>query len=192
MLNQRGATMTQATNLGFPRIGLKRELKAALEGFWSGKQTEAQLQQTAKDLRARHWKLQKDAGLDHIPSNDFSYYDHVLDTILMIGATPAAYGKSADLHTYFAMARGHQTACCGGHAHKASDKPSDVSALEMTKWFDTNYHYIVPVFEKDQEFKLASQKPVDEFLEAKKQGITTRPVLLGPVSFLTVGKRKDH
>src|SRR5580704_6958297 len=101
--------MTKATNLGFPRIGLKRELKAALEAYWSGKQTEAQLQQTAKDLRARHWKLQKDAGIAHIPSNDFSFYDHVLDTIALTGATPAAYGGKNDLHTYFAMARGHQT-----------------------------------------------------------------------------------
>src|ERR1700733_9405691 len=171
MLNQRGATMTQATNLGFPRIGLKRELKAALEGFWSGKQTEAQLQQTAKDLRARHWKLQKDAGIDHIPSNDFSLYDYVLDTILMTGATPAAYGTKADLQTYFAMVRGGK----------------DAPALEMTKWLDTNYHYIVPVFEADQTFQFAGTKPVDEFLEAKALGIITRPVLLGPVSFLSLG-----
>jgi len=184
--------MVLATNLGFPRVGLKRELKAALEACWSGKQTQEQLQGTARELRARHWKLQKDAGLAHIPSNDFSFYDHVLDTILMTGAVPAAYGKNIDLHTYFAMARGHQTAGCGhAHAHK-SDKPSDVPALEMTKWFDTNYHYIVPVFEADQTFRLASTKPVDEFLEAKKLGIVTRPVLLGPVTFLSVGKRRDH
>ena len=182
--------MVLATNLGFPRVGLKRELKTALEACWAGKQTPEQLQQTAKELRARHWKLQKDAGLDHIPSNDFSFYDHVLDTILLTGAVPAIYGKNADLHTYFAMARGHQTSACG-HAHK-SDNPTDVPALEMTKWFDTNYHYIVPVFDKDQSFHLASTKPVDEFLEAKALGITTRPVLLGPVSFLSVAKRRDH
>src|SRR6202046_4052793 len=126
--------MVLATNLGFPRVGLKRELKTATEAYWSGKQTEAQLQQTARDLRARHWKLQKDAGINHIPSNDFSFYDHVLDTILLTGAVPAAYGKNADQHTYFAMARGHQSTCCAGHAHSNSDKASDVPALEMTKW----------------------------------------------------------
>src|SRR3984957_11610388 len=169
--------MVLATNLGFPRVGLKRELKTATEAYWSGKQTQEQLQQTAKDLRARHWKLQKDAGLDHIPSTDFSFYDHVLDTILLTGAIPAAYGKKADLHTYFAMARGHQTSCCG-HTHAKSAKASDVAAFEMTKWFDTNYHYIVPVFEADQSFSLASTKPIDEFLEAKALGITTRPVIL--------------
>ena len=98
--------MVLATNLGFPRVGLKRELKSAIEAYWSGKQSEAL--KSAKDLRARHWKLQKDAGLEY-PSNDFSFYDHVLDTILMTGATPPPYGKNADLHTYFAMARGHQT-----------------------------------------------------------------------------------
>ncbi len=184
--------MVLATNLGFPRIGLKRELKSALEAYWSGKQTVEQLQQTAKELRARHWRLQKDAGLDHIPSNDFSFYDHVLDTILLTGAVPAAYGKNTDLHTYFSMARGHQTTCCGGHVHAASDKPTDVPALEMTKWFDTNYHYIVPVFDANQSFRLASTKPIDEFLEAKALGITTRPVILGPVSFLSLGKRRDH
>ncbi len=182
--------MVLATNLGFPRVGLKRELKTALEAYWSGKQTIENLQQTAKDLRARHWKLQKDAGLDHIPSNDFAYYDHVLDTILLTGAIPPAYGKNADLHTYFAMARGHQTTCCAGHKH--GDQATDVQALEMTKWFDTNYHYIVPVFEADQAFRLATTKPVDEFLEAKALGITTRPVVLGPVSFLSLGKRRDH
>jgi len=183
--------MVLATNLGFPRIGLKRELKSALEAYWSGKQPIENLLHTAKDLRARHWRLQKDAGIDHIPSNDFSLYDHVLDTILLTGAIPAAYGTKADLHAYFAMARGHQIACCG-HAHTKSDQSSDVPALEMTKWYDTNYHYIVPVFEADQNFRLAATKPVDEFLEAKALGIVTRPVLLGPVSFLTLGKRRDH
>ncbi|MGE3622886.1 MAG: 5-methyltetrahydropteroyltriglutamate--homocysteine S-methyltransferase [Bdellovibrionales bacterium] len=183
--------MTLATNLGFPRVGLKRELKMALEACWSGKQSQDQLQQTARELRARHWKLQKDAGINHIPSNDFSFYDHVLDTIMLTGAVPAAYGSKADLHTYFAMARGHQSAACCGHDHGKGDK-ADVTALEMTKWYDTNYHYIVPVFEKDQNFKLSSTKPIDEFNEAKALGIATRPVLLGPVSFLLLGKRRDH
>lgn len=183
--------MVLATNLGFPRIGLKRELKTATEAYWAGKQSLDDLQKTAKELRARHWKLQKDAGLDHIPSNDFSFYDHVLDTILLTGAIPAAYGTKPDLHTYFAMARGHQTSCCAGHTH-AKEGATDVQALEMTKWFDTNYHYIVPVFEADQNFRLASTKPIDEFLEAKALGILTRPVIVGPVTFLRLGKRRDH
>src|ERR1700722_7646734 len=104
--------MVLATNLGFPRVGLKRELKFALEAYWSGKQTLGQLQATAKELRARHSKRQKSAGIEQIPSNDFSFYDHVLDTILLTGAVPAAYGKKSDLHTYFAMARGHQNKAC--------------------------------------------------------------------------------
>jgi len=183
--------MVLATNLGFPRIGVKRELKTALEAFWSGKQTDEQLRETGRQLRVRHWQLQRDAGIDQIPSNDFSFYDHVLDTILLTGATPPAYGTKADLHAYFAMARGHQTSACG-HAHAAGEGDDDVSALEMTKWFDTNYHYIVPVFDAQQKFTLASTKPVDEFLEAKALGITTRPVILGPVSFLRLGKRRDH
>lgn len=183
--------MVLATNLGFPRIGLKRELKTATEAYWAGKQPVESLLNTAKELRARHWKLQKEAGIDHIPSNDFSFYDHMLDTILMTGAIPAAYGQKADLHTYFAMARGHQNTCCG-HSHATTDHPSDVQALEMTKWFDTNYHYIVPVFEAQQKFRLATTKAADEFLEAKALGITTRPVIVGPVTFLTLGKRRDH
>jgi 5-methyltetrahydropteroyltriglutamate--homocysteine methyltransferase len=184
--------MVLATNLGFPRIGLKRELKTALESFWSGKQTADDLQAAAKSLRARHWQLQKDAGIQHIPSNDFSFYDHVLDTILLTDAVPDAYRHGDDLHRYFSMARGHQADSCGhGHSHSHAHG-SDTVALEMTKWFDTNYHYIVPVFSADQQFKLASTKAVDEFLEAKALGITTRPVILGPVSFLALGKRKDH
>ena len=182
--------MVLATNLGFPRVGVKRELKLALEAYWAGKQTAEQLAATARELRARHWKIQKDAGLSHIPSNDFSYYDHMLDTIQWTGATPASYGKAADLHTYFAMARGHQgDTCCAGHPAGGT---TDAQALEMTKWYDTNYHYIVPVFEAAQDFHLASTKPVDEFLEAKALGILTRPVLVGPVTFLTQGKRRDH
>src|SRR5213076_1531968 len=130
--------MTIAHNLGFPPLGAHRELKRATEGYWSGKVPQAALLQTGAELRAAHWRLQRDAGVDLIPSNDFSYYDRVLDACAMVGAVPTRYGWSGgsfDLDTYFAMARGVQS---GGR---------DVTAMEMTKWFDTNYHYIVPEFE---------------------------------------------
>jgi 5-methyltetrahydropteroyltriglutamate--homocysteine methyltransferase len=174
--------MVLAASLGFPRIGLRRELKKALESFWYGETSEADLLSTGKELRARHWKLQKDKGIDLIPSNDFSFYDQVLDTTAMVGAIPNRYGWSGDrvdITTYFACARGRQT---GG---------VDVPAMEMTKWFDTNYHYIVPEFEAGQKFRLGSTKIVDEYLEAKALGIETRPVLLSPVSYLFQGKAKE-
>ncbi len=194
--------MVIAANLGFPRIGANRELKRALESYWKGELTEAQLELVAKDLRKSHWTTQKQAEIKHIPSNDFSYYDQVLDTTAMVGAVPARYqfsGNKVDLKTYFAMARGSQgeakphvhedgKTCTHNHGPDAS---LDVQAMEMTKWFDTNYHYIVPEFTKDQSFRLASSKPVDEFLEAKALGFHTRPVLLGPVSYLLLGKMKD-
>ncbi|MER2520881.1 MAG: 5-methyltetrahydropteroyltriglutamate--homocysteine S-methyltransferase [Bdellovibrionales bacterium] len=176
--------MSLATNLGFPRLGLRRECKTALESFWQGKTSEESLLKAAQELRARHWTIQKNAGLDHIPSNDFSLYDHVLDMIAMTGAIPDAYRNMQGLTAYFAMARGRQNRMSSGAI-------LDVPALEMTKWFDTNYHYIVPVFEAHQTFSLNSCKPLDEFLEAKALGIVTRPVLLGPVSFLKLGKRRD-
>ena len=169
------------TNLGFPRIGAHRELKKALESYWASKLSEAELLETAKKLRHQHWQWQQQAGIAHVPSNDFSLYDHVLDTTAMVGAVPRRYGWSGgtvDLKTYFAMARG-------------SSEGAGVTAMEMTKWFDTNYHYIVPEFEAGQTFRLASTKAVDEFLEAKALGIQTRPVLLGPISFLLLGKSKS-
>ncbi len=171
--------MVVASNLGFPRIGVKRDLKKAIEAFWKGEQTENDLQNTAKSLRSKHWQMQKNAGISLIPVNDFSFYDHVLDTIALLGAVPARYGFSGgnvDLKTYFAMARGAQGAGL------------DVPAMEMTKWFDTNYHYIVPEFSADQSFALSSDKIFSEVSEAKAQGFNVRPVLLGPVSFLTLGK----
>jgi 5-methyltetrahydropteroyltriglutamate--homocysteine methyltransferase len=173
--------MVLATNLGFPRIGARRDLKKAVESYWKGESSAADLQTTAKELRLRHWQLQKDAGLDHIPSNDFSFYDHVLDLTAALGAVPARYewkGGSVDLDTYFAMARGRQ------------QKGVDVTAMEMTKWFDTNYHYIVPEFEEGMDFKLSSTKIIDEFLEAKSAGIKTRPVIVGPVTYIFLGKGK--
>ncbi len=170
--------MAISTNLGFPRIGAKRELKRAVESYWSGQIGPDDLETTARELRLTHWTLQKDAGIDHVPSNDFSFYDQVLDTTCMLGAIPSRFGfrgDRVDMNTYFAMARGSNNA----------------RAMEMTKWFDTNYHYIVPEFEDGQTFRLTSSKVVDEFIEARDQGILTRPVLLGPISYLLLGKPKS-
>ena len=178
-------------SLGFPRIGPRRELKTALERYWSGQSDRAALLATAAELRARSWARQKALGVDHVPSNDFSFYDHVLDTSAMVGAIPALYGWNGgpvDLDTYFAMARGAQGEAHADCGHGCAHKAVDVPAAEMTKWFDTNYHYLVPEFSAGQSFALSSTKVVDEFLEAKAQGIHTRPVLLGPVTFLRLGK----
>ncbi len=167
-----------SANLGFPRIGVKRELKQAIEQCWAGMINEQELKRTAAELRQKRWKLQRDHGISHIPSNDFSLYDHVLDTAVMVGAVPPRYGwqgGTISLSAYFAMARG----------------TSDVTAMELTKWFDTNYHYLVPEFHTGQTFCLASTKPIDEFKEALALGILTRPVILGPVSFLLLGKSVD-
>jgi 5-methyltetrahydropteroyltriglutamate--homocysteine methyltransferase len=182
--------------LGVPRIGRRRELKFALESYWAGKSSAAELLDTAKALRAASWKEQQQRGVTKIPSNDFSLYDHVLDTIVLVGAIPARYGwKGGDvsLDTYFAMARGSQGHTEGeGCDHGCADAAHGVPALEMTKWFDSNYHYMVPQFTPDQEFALASSKPVDEFLEAKALGIHTRPVILGPVTLLKLGKSQEE
>ena len=170
--------MTQSANLGFPRIGAHRELKKAEEAYWRGDLSAAALQETARELRGRHWRTQKEAGIDIIPSNDFSFYDQVLDMSATVGAVPARYGwkeNTVDLDTYFAMARGR----------------NDVTAMEMTKWFDTNYHYIVPEFAGDQTFSFSSWKAVEEYEEAKALGIETRPVIIGPVSYLSLGKMKE-
>ncbi len=184
----------KTANLGFPRIGRHRELKFALEAYWLGKSDQATLLDTAKKLRAENWRLQKGKGIDIIPSNDFSLYDHVLDTAVMVGAVPAAYGwsgGSVDLDTYFAMARGstgNGHADCG-HAHHGHTH--GVPALEMTKWFDTNYHYLVPELQTDQTFELTANRPLDMFLEAQALGIHTRPVILGPITFLKLAKIRD-
>jgi 5-methyltetrahydropteroyltriglutamate--homocysteine methyltransferase len=170
-----------ATNLGFPRVGPHRELKRALEGYWAGRDSAADLEQAASELRRRRWSRQRGIGLDHIPSNDFSLYDHVLDTAVMVGAVPDRYrpeGSEVDLDAYFAMARGGKL------------RGKDVAALEMTKWFDTNYHYIVPEVSAAQQFVYTGHKAVDEFREAAEIGIITRPVLLGPISFLTLAKQR--
>src|SRR4051794_27742268 len=165
---------------GFPRIGRNRELKFAIEGYWRGQTSTDQLAATAKAIRVENWNLMQSAGIDLIPSNDFSYYDQVLDTIALVGAVPERYGwegGEVDLDTYFAMARGRQT------------DELDVTAMEMTKWFDTNYHYIVPELGPETEFSLSSSKPFDEHAEAMEEvGIDTVPVLIGPVSFLLLSK----
>jgi 5-methyltetrahydropteroyltriglutamate--homocysteine methyltransferase len=174
--------MARSANLGFPRIGAHRELKKAIESFWKGALTEAQLQTEAATIRKTNWQTQRDAGVDIIPSNDFSFYDQVLDHSALFGAVPARYnwkGGNVDLTTYFAMARGLQK---DGH---------DVVAMEMTKWFDTNYHYIVPELTKSMSFKLSSTKIFDEFSEAKALGIETRPVVIGPVTYLKLGKCRE-
>jgi 5-methyltetrahydropteroyltriglutamate--homocysteine methyltransferase len=188
--------MVLATTLGYPRVGTHRELKKALESYWKGQSDFAALEKTAAGLRAAHWKLQQAQGIEAIPSNDFSYYDLVLDQSVLFGAVPARYaafwdGKAATPDLYFAMARGAQTADCGGGCSHDHGAKKDVIASEMTKWFDTNYHYIVPEFAADQKFFLTSDKPVREYKEAKALGIETRPVLVGPISYLLLGKRAD-
>jgi 5-methyltetrahydropteroyltriglutamate--homocysteine methyltransferase len=181
--------------LGTPRIGPRRELKLALESFWSGATDEKALNETGIALRAANWARQKKLGVTVIPSNDFSFYDQVLDTSVIVGAIPDIYGWNGgdvSLATYFAMARGaeghaHDASC--GHAHQGNSH--GVPAQEMTKWFDTNYHYMVPELQRDQQFALASRKPISEYEEAKALGYQTRPVLVGPVTFLKLAKSAD-
>jgi 5-methyltetrahydropteroyltriglutamate--homocysteine methyltransferase len=174
--------MAKTAILGFPRMGKARELKRALEDYWKGELPQEKLLAVSQQLKQKHWQLQKKSKTDYIPSNDFSFYDQVLDTSIMAGAVPDRFnwpGDAIDLELYFAMARGRQ------------DNTGNVPAMEMTKWFDTNYHYLVPEFKSNQIFKLHSLKPVEEFAEAKALGIHTRPVLLGPVSYLLLGKMTD-
>ncbi|XP_054798675.1 5-methyltetrahydropteroyltriglutamate--homocysteine methyltransferase-like [Prosopis cineraria] len=161
--------------VGYPRMGPKRELKFALESFWDGKSSAEELQKVATDLRVAIWKQMADVGIKYIPSNTFSYYDQVLDTTAMLGAVPPRYnwnGGEIGFDIYFSMARGNAI----------------VPAMEMTKWFDTNYHYIVPELGPDVTFSYASHKAVNEYKEAKALGIDTIPVLVGPVSFLLLSK----
>jgi 5-methyltetrahydropteroyltriglutamate--homocysteine methyltransferase len=183
-------------NLGYPRIGPRRELKQATESYWSGRIGEEDLQKAASEIRASSWLIQKSAGIQWIPSNDFSFYDQILDACVLFGAVPERFGwdgKTVDLQTYFAMARGRTaksgaSGCCS-HDHVSS---AGIPAMEMTKWFDTNYHYIVPEWSENQTFRLSSSKPFDEFLEALSLGIKTKPVLPGPVSFILLGKGRGE
>ena len=162
----------ESTVLGYPRIGPQRELKKATEAYWAGRETAAGLEQTAAGLRRQTWETLRDAGLSDIPSNTFSLYDHVLDTAVMVNAVPKRFAGLEGLDAYFAMARG----------------ADGVTALELTKWFDTNYHYLVPELEQATDLRLVADKPVREYREARQLGIETRPVVLGPVSFLLLSK----
>ena len=173
--------MIKTHSLGFPRIGENRELKKTLEAFWSAKITETMLLESANKLRVDHWQAQADSGLDLIPVGDFSLYDQVLDTSAMLGCIPERFEhheKKVSLETYFRMARG------------CSATGEDVSACEMTKWFDTNYHYIVPEFIEHQTFKLSSDKLFDEVEEALLKGYCVKPVILGPLTYLWLGQVK--
>ena len=178
--------MVRSANLGYPRIGAHRELKRAVEGYWNGDLNQDDLRASARALRHANWTAQSESGLDFIPSNDFSYYDQVLDTCAMVGAVPPRFpwdGETVDLDTYFAMARGVQE-----REVDESQQGDGAKAMEMTKWFDTNYHFIVPELSPDTTFSLTSRRPVEAYEEALEQGIDTRPVLLDPVTFLMLGK----
>lgn len=164
--------------IGYPRIGADRELKFALQKYWKHEISAADLEQTAADLRLTHWKKQQDAGINLIPANDFSYYDNLLDTAVLLNVVPQRFRelRLSELDTYFAMARGFQS------------KKGDVHALAMKKWFNTNYHYMVPELDDSTVLCLAGTKPIDEFREAHKQGIPTKPVLVGPYTFLKLAR----
>ncbi|MDH1260737.1 MULTISPECIES: 5-methyltetrahydropteroyltriglutamate--homocysteine S-methyltransferase [Pseudomonas] len=174
--------MALAHSLGFPRIGRDRELKKAQEAFWKGELNEAGLRDVGRELRKVHWDLQKNAGIDLLPVGDFAWYDQVLSHSLMFGVIPERFrphdGK-ATLHTLFSMARGVSNTCCGeGHAQ------------EMTKWFDTNYHYLVPEFSVDQQFQLGWEQLFEETEEARALGHNVKPVIIGPLTYLWLGKTK--
>jgi 5-methyltetrahydropteroyltriglutamate--homocysteine methyltransferase len=183
--------MTIASNLGYPRIGPRRELKTALEAFWAGKTGEADLLAVAAALRAGGRTVQRTSGISHVASGDFALYDHVLETACAFGAIPGGYGWSgegpASLATIFALARGTR----GTDAERAAGIAGTATALEMTKWFDTNYHYLVPRLSADTRFRLNHDRWTAAYREGKERGTRTRPVLLGPVSFLLLSKMED-
>ena len=177
--------------LGFPRIGAARELKLALESHWRGEVSEAALEATGQQLRARHWALQRDAGLDYVTVGDFALYDQVANHIQLLGCEPARFHftpEQSPLARYFSMARGAATqaqhAHCG-HAHVAG-----TAALEMTKWFDTNYHYLVPELSPQTQFSLACERLLAEVAEAQALGHQVKAALIGPLTFLWLGKEK--
>ena len=169
------------TIIGFPRIGEHRELKFITEKYFRQEIAQKELLAAAKDLRAKHWKIVKEAGITEIPSNDFSHYDNVLDAAVHFNIVPQSVQALdlTDLEKYFALARGYQ------------GEKGDVRARPMKKWFNTNYHYIAPAIEKDTEIKLAGHKIFDEFQEAKDLGIITRPVLVGPFTLLQLTEFED-
>ncbi len=174
--------MLKTATLGFPRIGANRELKKAIESYWKGAISIDELKQISSEIKSKNWQTQEAAGIHFVPSNDFSFYDQILDSIALFGAIPDRFkfeGGNVDLDLFFAMARG------------AQKDGIDVTAMEMTKWFDTNYHYIVAEFNKNQKFILSSTKIFNDYLEAKNLGIETRPTIIGPVSFLLLGKTTE-
>lgn len=176
--------MALSHSLGFPRIGRDRELKKALEAYWKGELDEAGLQAVGRQLRAAHWQLQKEAGIELLPVGDFAWYDQVLTHSLTFGVIPERFRPPSGqptLDTLFAMARGVSNSCCGG-AH----------AQEMTKWFDSNYHYLVPEFTADQKFQLSWEQLFDEVAEAHSLGHKVKPVLIGPLTYLWLGKVKGE
>jgi 5-methyltetrahydropteroyltriglutamate--homocysteine methyltransferase len=172
--------MTIIHNLGFPRIGAQRELKRAVEAYWAGKSSQEELQAAGRELRARHWKIQADAGLDLIPVGDFAWYDHVLEWTALLGAVPARFGQPADapvsLDTLFRMGRGR------------APTGTPAAACEMTKWFDTNYHYIVPELTPAQTFRIARESLFEQIQEAQRLGYRVKPVIPGPLTWLWLGK----
>ena len=170
--------MALTHNLGFPRIGARRELKQALEAYWRGDIGDEQLKTTAAEMRKRHWLLQRETGIDLIPAGDFALYDQMLNMTALLGAIPARFnagGNEIGLDLYFAMARG------------TADQP----AMEMTKWFDTNYHYIVPEFDAQTTFRIASPQLFEEVAEAKALGLSPKEVLIGPLTYLYLGKETN-
>ncbi len=169
--------------LGFPRVGLKRELKKAQESYWAGNSTQEELLNVGRELRARHWQQQQQAGIDLLPVGDFAWYDHVLSTSLLLGNVPERHQNadgSIDLDTLFRIGRGR------------APTGTPAAAAEMTKWFNTNYHYMVPEFQQGQQFKLGWTQLLDEVDEALALGHKIKPVLLGPVTYLWLGKVKGE
>lgn len=174
--------MVSTHNLGFPRIGGQRELKFALERYWRGEINAEALEKAGKTLRLQHWTIQ--SGLDWLPVGDFSFYDHILDTSQMLGNLPARVDKNADkLTQYFQASRGQAGSSCCDH---------QIAAAEMTKWFDTNYHYLVPEFSADTAFSAHPERLIAQVTEARSACYNVKPVLIGPVSYLWLGKSKDH
>ena len=184
--------MALAHTLGFPRIGADRELKKALESYWKGDLDQNALQSVGRQLRATHWQLQKDAGIDLLPVGDFAWYDQVLTHSLAFGVIPERFDSTRDAHglptldTLFAMARGATATCCGGEHGQTQ------YAQELTKWFDTNYHYLVPEFSAEQPFKLSWEQLFNEVAEARALGHNVKPVIIGPLTYLWLGKAKGN
>lgn len=172
--------MTIIHNLGFPRIGANRELKHAQEAYWNGTQSQDDLLAVGKELRRDHWKVQADAGLDYVPVGDFAWYDHVLEWTTLLGAVPARFGQDdtedVSLDTLFRMARGR------------APSGTPVAACEMTKWFDTNYHYMVPELVPEQNYRIARTDLFDQIKEALALGHKVKPVIPGPLTWLWLGK----